>query len=288
MRGIATWLVASPKNAVLGLVVTLLLPIPQMTSGVIMVMLLLAQNKKLVVVESAIGAAVLAVLALILNVSLASMIALIVGTWLPVVFLAMLLLATRSLTLTMQVSVILAIVGMLLFPVVVSDPASFWEPYLTMMAEFVERNNLPLDVGLISADVMTMSAVLAYWILYTAGLMLGYSLYRRLPDETADFGLFRNLNFGRVIAFSLALVSTLAYLIDAQWLQNIAFVLLAMFMMQGLAVAHWVRARYGLPTIALAAVYVLLPVLQIMLVMALAIVGYTDAWFGYRRQLGKA
>ena len=41
---LAAWLVARPQNAVLGLAVTLLLPAPQLTSGVIMVLLVLAQG----------------------------------------------------------------------------------------------------------------------------------------------------------------------------------------------------------------------------------------------------
>ena len=40
MQALAAWLVARPQNAVLGLAVTLLLPAPQLTSGVILVLLL--------------------------------------------------------------------------------------------------------------------------------------------------------------------------------------------------------------------------------------------------------
>lgn len=288
MKGIATWLVARPHNAILGLVVTQVLPVPQLTSGVIMVLLVLAQDKRLVVIEAAIAAGMLSLLALIFRLPLNSMVAVIVATWVPVVLLASLLRSTRSLTLTMQVFVILALLAMLGFQLVIADPVAFWAPYLKSMAEFVEQNNLPLRPDLISADVMTISAVLAYWMLYTAGLLLGYSLYRQIPAESEDFGRFRDLNFGRVIAFTLALASSLAFVIDAQWLQNVAFVLLSMFMMQGLALAHWLRAEYRLPVVALVAVYVLLPILQILLVMVLAIVGYTDAWFSYRRRLEKA
>jgi len=33
---------------------------------------------------------------------------------------------------------------------------------------------------------------------------------------------------------------------------------------------------------------VLLPFLQVLLVMVLALIGYTDAWFGFRRRFKKA
>ena len=44
MQPLAAWLVARPQNAVLGLAVTLLLPAPQLTSGVIMVLLVVAAD----------------------------------------------------------------------------------------------------------------------------------------------------------------------------------------------------------------------------------------------------
>ena len=53
MQALATWLVARPQNAVLGLAATLLLPAPQLTSGVILVLLLLAQGTRLALIEAA-------------------------------------------------------------------------------------------------------------------------------------------------------------------------------------------------------------------------------------------
>jgi len=215
-------------------------------------------------------------------------VALMAGTWLPVLGLAVLLVGSRSLTLTMQVSVIVAALAMLGFYVVVADPVAFWQPYITTMAEVVRQNNLQLNTELLTAEVMTVSAVLAFWMLYTAGLLLGYALYKRLPRETADFGRFRDLNFGRVIASTMALTSILAFIVDVTWLQNLAFVLFVVFWIQGLAFVHWMREVGQLPVAVVIAVYVLLPFLQILLMTALAVLGYTDAWFGFRRRKVKA
>jgi hypothetical protein len=137
-------------------------------------------------------------------------------------------------------------------------------------------------------EVMTVSAVLAFWLLYVTGLLLGYALYRRLPGEIAEYGRFRDFGFGRVIASVLALASVLAFLVDAAWIQNLAFVLFVFFWLQGLAIVHWMHAEGVLPLAALIAVYVLLPFLQILLMTALAIFGYTDAWFNFRRRMKKA
>jgi hypothetical protein len=288
MQAIASWLVARPQNAVMGLAVTLLLPAPQLTSGVIMVLLVLAQGTKLAVVEGCIAAAVLLTVSLLFGVSITSIASLMLGTWLPVFVLATLLLRARSLTLVMQVSVIVAIVAMLGFFVFVSDPIAFWEPYLAAMAELVERNNLQLNTEMLTADVMTVSSVLAFWMLYSVGLLLGYALYRRLPAETQEFGRFRDLNFGRVIAIGMALASLVAMLLSVAWIQNLAFVMFVFFWLQGLAIVHWLHAEGVLPMAALIAVYLLLPFLQILLMALLAVLGYTDAWFDFRRRMKKA
>jgi hypothetical protein len=210
------------------------------------------------------------------------------GTWLPVLLVAVLMVNSRSLTLPMQVSVILAVMAMLGFYIVVADPVAFWQPYLTMMAEIVRQNSLELNTELLNAEVMTVSATLALWMLYIAGLLLGYGLYKKLPAETADYGRFRNLNFGRVIAFTLALVSLLAFLVDVNWLSNLAFVMFVVFWIQGLAIVHWMHAEGLLPLAAVIAVYILLPLLQVLLITALAIFGYMDAWFDLRRRIKKA
>ena len=288
MQALASWLVLRPQNAVLGLAVTPLLPAPQLTSGVIMVLLVLAQGARLAVIEALIAAAVLLTVSLLFGVSVTSMVALMLGTWIPVLLLAVLLLGARSLTLTMQVSVIVTIVALLGFYVVVDDPVAFWQPYLVQMTELARQNNLQLNTELFSAEVMTISAALAFWMLYIIGLLLGYALYRRLPRETGAFGRFRDLNFGRVIALTLALASVLAFLVDVAWLQNIAFVMFVMFWVQGLAIVHWLHGQGMLPLAALVAVYALLPFLQVLLMTALAVFGYTDAWFEFRRRMKKA
>ncbi len=288
MQALASWLVLRPQNAVLGLAVTLLLPAPQLTSGVIMVLLVLSQGLRLAVIEALIAAAVLLTVSLLFGVSVVSMAALMLGTWVPVVLLAVLLLGARSLTLTMQVTVIVTVVALLGFYVVVDDPVAFWQPYLVQMTELARQNNLQLNTELLSAEVMTISAALAFWMLYVIGLLLGYALYKRLPRETGEFGRFRDLNFGRVIALTLALASVLAFLVDVAWLQNVAFVMFVMFWVQGLAIVHWLHGQGTLPLAALVAVYALLPFLQVLLMTALAVFGYTDAWFDFRRRMKRA
>ena len=287
MQRLAAWLVARPQNAVVGLAVTLLLPAPQLTSGVIMVLLVLAQGMRQAVIEAMVAAAALLTVSLIFGVSVVSLLTLMAGTWVPVLVLAVAQVSARSLTLTMQMTVILTVVALTGFYVVVTDPMAFWEPYLVTMAEIALQSGLELNQDLLNAEVMTVSAALAFWMLYVAGLLLGYGLYKKLPLETADFGRFRDLSFGRVIALAMALASLLALVVDGAWLQSVAFIVFAMFWLQGLAIVHWLHAEKILPLGAVVAVYVLLPLLQVLVFSALAIIGYMDAWFDFRRRIKK-
>ena len=286
MQAIAKWLVARPHNAVLGLAVTLLFPAPQLISGAVMVLLVLANGARLAMIEASVAAAILAVASLILGGTLTSVVVLVAGTWVPVVLLAVLLVTMRSLTLAVQVSVIVAVTLMLLFQVAVPDQAAFWQPYLDLMETVIRQNGLQLDTELLTAEVMTVSAVLVFWMLYASALFIGYWLYRGLPRASVDFGRFRDLNFGRVIALTMAVVSVLA-LVGVAWLSNVAFVVFVMFMMQGLALVHWLHGEGILPIFAVVSVYLLMPFLQVLLVIVLALIGYTDAWFGFRRRFKK-
>jgi len=287
VQAIAKWLVARPYYAVAGLAVTLLLPAPQLFSGAILVLLVLAEGTRLAVVRASVAAAALAAASLLLGGSLTSLVALMVATWVPALLLAQALVAVRSLTLTLQVSVIVAVAALLVFQLAIPDAEAFWRPYLDLMDDIIRQNGLTLNTELLTADVMTVSAVLVLWMLYTGALLLGYGLYRRLPAGTDNYGQFRDLNFGRVIALTLALLSLLAFVIDAALLENIAFIIFVMFMMQGLAIVHWLHGEGKLPLIAVVSVYVLMPFLQVLLIMVLALIGYTDAWIGFRHRFKK-
>ncbi len=287
MQAIAKWLVARPYYSVFALAITLLLPAPQLTSGAILVLLVLTDGLRLAVVKALVAAAALMATSLILGGSPTSLLLLMAATWVPALLLVKALVTVRSLTLTLQVSLIAAVVALLAFYLLVPDVAAFWQPYLELMGEIIRQNGLELSAEILTADVMTVSAVLVLWMLFVGALLLGYGLYRRLPTGTEAYGRFRDLNFGRVIAFTLALVSLLAFVIDAALLENLAFIIFVMFMLQGLAIVHWLHGEGILPLFAVISVYVLMPFLQVLLIMVLALIGYTDAWIGFRRRFKK-
>ena len=288
MQPIAAWLVARPQNGVLGLAGTLLLPLAPIVSGLVMVHLVFRHGLRMAVLQGVVAVAVLATVALIMSAAVEQILLNATTTWLPGMLLAALMRSQRSLALTMQVSVIVAIVVTLAFFVVLGDPAVYWNEVITTLAKLFEENGLQEQASLLASrqevivPQMTMIFVFLSWSLYVLVVLLGYALFQSLPGQTAVYGQFCDLNFGRVLALIMAVTSVLAVLTQAAWLQNVAFVMFATFWIQGLAVLHWLRAQKRMPVFILIASYALLPILNVLLVAAFAVVGYTDAWFNYR------
>lgn len=289
MRAIAEWLVARPLNATLGLAATLALPWLGFLSGVVLVLLVLKQGPQLAVLEAIAAGVVLAVLSAVLQAPVAAVVQGAVSIWLPALLFGIVLSMTRSLALTLQLSVIVAIGAMVVFFLMPGDPVAFWEEVLLAVAAAWRELGLTEQADVLTAELrpvaeqMTMVAAIIGWSVHAVTLVLGYKLFRQLPGEGPRYGRFRDLNLGRVIALLMAIASIAAFLSNAPWLQNIAFVLFAVFWMQGLAIVHWLYGEGQLPLLAVVAVYVLAPFLNVFMLVGLAITGYVDAWFDFRR-----
>jgi hypothetical protein len=289
MRAVAKWLVARPLNGVLVLAATSS-PYLGFLSAALVVFLVLHDGARVATFKAAGAGLLLAVIGVVVGTPPSVIVAVAVVYWLPAALLATLLAVTQSLTLTLQVSVLVAVIGMLVFFGIVGDPVAFWEAELGAAAEIwrnmgaVELADSLTEGQAMLAAQMTMFIVTLLWTIYAATLVLGYKLFRQLPGETDRFGRFRDLNFGRVIALIMALCSVVALLTGAAWLQNIAFVMFAVFWLQGLAIVHWLHGAEILPGFAVAMVYVLMLPLSAVVIIGLAVLGYIDAWFELRRR----
>ena len=291
MRGaqpLAQWLVSNPLNSVLGLALSMLLPFAQVFSGATLTLIVLRQGMVRSAVYAAVAAGAVIGLSLIFGNSPAAVAINAALYWLPAAFLAGLLARTRSLVLTMQLAAVIALAATLLLPLVVGDPVMFWKSQIIELATVFEQLELQqqADTLLAQQDVlapqMTVLVVATAWSLALLILAFGYWLYQTLPGERRAFGRFCDLNLGRVLATLAAVSSAVALLSGVGWLQDFAFVGLALFWIQGLALLHWLRVEGPLPMGVLVVVYGLLPILNVLLILGLAALGYSDAWFDYR------
>ena len=290
MQSVATWLVARPHNAVLALAGTLLLPVLHLFAGAIIVLLVLQRGPQLAAVVAAVAGLLLTAVAFAVGAPAGQVAFSIALTLVPSILFGLLLQASRSLTLTLQVSAILAAVAMLVFQLAVDDIVAFWHPVMVEWQQLARELGLQMQADFIAqqpvlaAKLLSLAAIVWRWLLYTIYLLLGYRLYQSLPIRTGDFGRFCDLDFGRVIALAMAVTSVISWASGSDLLQNVAVVLFAVFAVQGLAIVHWMHNERQLPIFAVYAVYVLVLVLQVLTIFALAVLGYMDAWFSYRRR----
>ncbi|HEX9852688.1 MAG TPA: hypothetical protein VGA68_06720 [Woeseiaceae bacterium] len=294
MQPVVGWLVARPQNAVIGLAATLMLPLAQVLSGAVMVVLVLQQGLRMALLEGAGALALLAGVSLLINAPLAQLLLNALVSWMPVMLLATVMLRSRSLTLALQAAAMLAIVVTLGFFVVLDDPTVFWSEVLGQFAAFLDGLGLTQQAELLTAQTavlapqMTMVFVSSGWLVIVVVLALGYSLYRALPGKGAMFGRFRDLNLGRVLASTVAVASVAAGLAGTDWLQNVAFVAFVIFWIHGLAIVHWLHLERGMHVALVFGAYALMLLLSAPLIIALAVVGYTDAWFDFRNRMKRA
>lgn len=269
----------------------MMLPFSQVVSGTVLAFLVLQQGPVRAMSQAFFAAGLLAAIALLTKASALQVIANGVVTWFPVLLLAGLLRHWRSVNLALQVSVIVAVLIMLAFFIATGDPTEFWKAVLTELSPifaelgFQEQADALLTQQDLLAPQMTILVTFTSWSMVVGVTLLGLAVVQRMPGQDGRYGRFRDFSFGRVLAIAMAVVSLLAMVSGATWLQNIAFLLFAVFWVQGLAIAHWLRAESRIPGVVLVMVYILLPLLNIVMILGLAIAGYADAWFDYRRRL---
>lgn len=287
MPSVAAWLLARPQNAVFALALTMVMPGLATLSGAILVLLVVQQELREVLLRVALALLVLVAVAFV---SGPSPVMTLIGAatfWLPILALARIMRVTKSLTLTLQTSVIVVLMGVCAFFAWTNDSAEFWQKLITSspVLQSLQLDSWKAALALSDeqfAGVLSTLFAIGFWFGLVCVVMLGYWLYQQLPGKTAEFGRFCDLNFGRVIALLLAVTSIAGFALSIIWIQSIAVVVFAVFWLQGVALVHWLHASGYVPVLVVFAAYALTIVLPEYVLTALAVLGYTDAWFRYR------
>lgn len=292
MQALAAWLVARPLNAVLALAATVTLPFVSFLSGVVVIFLMLHKGLKGTLIDVGLAAAITAAIAFVVSESPAALMAGAIGVWLPALLLGLALVGTRSLALTMQLSAMIAAAAMVGVDWFYPELAEFWRGFYGEVIETWRETGQIEQAEAATADldllvrVATVLSIVVTWAMNTVGLATAYKLYRQLPGRTPKFGRFRDLDMGRVLAGLTAVVCVASVTSGAAWVENVAFVLFATFWLQGLAIVHWLYRKERIGRQGFVAVHVLLliPLVNLIAMMAFAIRGYIDSWFRQRRR----
>lgn len=198
-----------------------------------------------------------------------------------------------SLTLAMQVGLLVALLGVSGVFLAVDDPAAMWAGALQAALDMLAQRGLNFaqpDRLIALSVVMTGMAWAAAWYAVSIMLVLGHMLLVAAEPDKLSWGRFREVNLGRVIAIALAVMSVLAAVSQSQWLVNLAMLMLLAFGLHGVALVHRVVHRLRLPQLVLVVFYVLLLLplpAQIVVVVScsVCVAGYVDAWFNLDRLL---
>ncbi len=212
-------------------------------------------------------------------------------TWMVAILLGHLR-RTGSLTLALQVAVLLGVAGAVTFTLWSHDPQAFWEQVLRDLAQRARSAGIevgPADLVPGAAQVMTGMMSASAVASSLAGLFLGCwwatgSGGRGFETE------FQDLRMGRVIGVLAGVLGALLLTGLRPAVDDLLLVLGTGFVVQGLAVIHWHGARRAWPRpwpLALYLPLALLPALAAAEMLLLALLGLADNGYSLRRGGGK-
>lgn len=215
--------------------------------------------------------------------------------WLPVALLAWVLRETRSLTLTLEVSLLLGAVGMIVLSFWQADLVSFWNSHLTSIVDLVIDKNDP------AYDELSIESILASLSRFMTGLVVTGTLlnvfmglllarwWQSLLYNPGGFGEeFLSLR-GRSTSAYTSVVFMILGLTASGWLAELALNLcilsVALYLLIGTSVLHTILARKE-KKILLFVLYLTLFMIPHVLI-PLALLGFTDTWANWRGRFAK-
>lgn len=210
--------------------------------------------------------------------------------WLPIGFLALLLRGSRSLALTTQAGLGFGLLAVLVQYASLGNPAEFWREQLQPMAQrFVEAGLFDQAKGVEAVDQLSgmMCGVVAAGFL----LQLLFSLYLArwwqavLYNPGGFAAEFHQLRVHRAVGLLGAGVSAIWLIPDLDVpdaVNCLGTVIMSVFLLQGLAVAHGVFAGMKYPRRWLVATYAALLLFMPQMVMVLVTIGLLDVWIDFR------
>jgi len=214
-----------------------------------------------------------------------------ISSWLPVYGVTLILGYTRSLAVSLLVTAGLGILLVVGTYIVLPNPAEWW---LQMMAPLVEmlkaQPDWQLDQAQTQSFVATLSSMMTGLLVaglfanIVLGLLLGRAWQATLYKPGSFAEEFQQLQLGKVPA-SVMMVMMLMALLPSNWplLQDCLPILLVLFAVQGVAVAHAVVRLQHKHKAWLIVMYILLLIMMPQMAVLLALIGVLDQWFNFRQ-----
>lgn len=298
MRLLASFVMQGRSQAVMAtsLIALLSLLFPPLaiisSAGVALVTLRIGLRDGLLVVL--LSAAACALLAMLVQVNVVAVLGGTLLLWLPIWILALMFRSSRSLAYTMTLALLFGVLLIVVHYLQFSDPAVEWrkvlEPLITSLAKAqgleTGQKELLLDAvsqwmtGMMAAGFflqLMASLLLARWwqsLLYNPGGFKSEFYQLRLPQPLAILTivvvalLSTGISFARPMLDYLAMLLVMAYFI------------------QGIALAHGLRARLNVTPGWLFAMYAMLFIGMHYMILLLATIGVLDVFMDFRARFG--
>lgn len=305
MHSLAAFILRGRMQAVLVAVVTavmsLVLPPFSYISGATMAIVTLRNGVReglFIVVAAAVVMAVLGLLSSMNGGLVKSFVTtLVLAAWLPVVLCALVLRITRSLAMAVLAASMIVLIAMSGFYLAVDDVAAWWQQVLSLVVQpMLESSQAGLTSSEAEKIVVSMAGImtglLAASMLYSIILNLFLARWWQslLFNPNGFRAEFHALHLdGRsglllllVVGLSMFTTGTLA-----DYANNLLWIFLAIYSLQGLALLHAVSAALGLHKgwiIGLYAMMMLMLPLIVQIIMVLSALGLTDSVVDFRRR----
>ncbi len=211
--------------------------------------------------------------------------------WLPMVLLASILAMTNSWNKTLLLILALSAAGVLLFHLINSDAQAFWKPMLEQMKPMLQNMQTDHNVSKLdetinnAASWMTGTFAAALAILNILSLIIARNWQARLYNPGGFGEEFRQIRIGKQASIALMVAIVVALLSSNQIIVELIMVGLAVFMFQGLSLAHAVVKQREMNGRWLIGLYILMFLLPVQMIVLLATFGIIDNFADFRQKI---
>ena len=210
-------------------------------------------------------------------------------TWLPILLIASFLAITNSWSKTLQLILVITVIGVLLFHLLYPNAATFWielmEPLKPLLKESYQFEDAKLDDSIkLASQWMTGTFAAAFATLTIISLMIARN-WQAVLFNPGGFGEeFRQIRIGKQATIGLLVAMAIAVFTNNQMITELIMVALAIFMFQGLSLAHGLVKLRGMGVGWLIALYALMFILLIQMIVLLATLGVIDNYVDFRKK----
>jgi uncharacterized protein YybS (DUF2232 family) len=295
MLALARYALKSPYHAatIVGLlaVLSLFVPLVSILSGAVVGLIILTQG--LIPGTRALLISLVGITVVSYLVTQSPMLGITIGLvqWIPMVLLAEVLRRSRSLSITLVIGMLAALVVVAAQYLLWPDIDKMWAGYLQQMFAGAEQQ-AGLDGDQLQQAIaqlvhmMTLVLVAVMYSTFIGTLLAARWFQARLTESEGFRDEFHALKLGKGAALATLLVIAASFIVSQDWLYAMLMVMLMTFLYQGLAVVHrWSRDKRQKGWLVL--LYILMVIFPQVLA-AMAVLGIIDNWIDFRSKLKSA